>query len=285
MPLTAIGHARCRACRSGSGERRTRAGAGRTRCSGIDQASSTCEAKRRNVDEVEGTVAHDLVRDRDVPAPGIASLGLHDEIVPQAGSRGDGATRSARACSRAPRARARCRRQECPRGTPSCASKSSSSAWIAVVVRIRDAGRQRNERVGDRGGEVISTFERRRQFSRIRIVTAHEMRESRCVAADRALRLRGAGVQRPPRVLERALPVARDEPRLHRPDRPSPASGGRIRPALSIALGGPQEPRSPSSSRPAMSSESPAAQAAFPMRVSWRCRSSASSGSRAAPSS
>ena len=41
----------------------------------------------------------------------------------------------------------------------------------------------------------------------------------------------------------------------------------------------------PSSPRPAMSSDNPAAQAAFPMRVSCRCRSSSSSGSRAAPSS
>ena len=37
--------------------------------------------------------------------------------------------------------------------------------------------------------------------------------------------------------------------------------------------------------RPSMSKQRPAAHAAFPIRVSWRCRSSGSAGRRAVPSS
>ena len=49
-------------------------------------------------------------------------------------------------------------------------------------------------------------------------------------------------LDRPARVVGRALPVAREDPRLDRPDRPSPAPGRRVLQALAITLRGAGEP-------------------------------------------
>ncbi len=104
------------------------------------------------------------------------------------------------------------------------------------------AGRERDERVGDELWEVVPLTERDGELPGFRILAANEVGKSRRVPPDRALRLRRAGLQSPARVLEGALSVTGDEPRLHRPDRPTPTASGRVRPALAVALRCSQEP-------------------------------------------
>ncbi len=121
-------------------------------------------------------------------------------------------------------------------------AKSSSSPRICSLECAGVVRRQRGERACDRGREVVTVSEPDNQCGGLLVLGEHEMRESRRIAPDRALRLRGSCVQRPPRVRERALSVARDEPRLDRPDGPPPAVGRCVSPALSIALGCTHEP-------------------------------------------
>ena len=80
---------------------------------------------------------------------------------------------------------------------------------FSVATRI--TSRQRDERLGNGGWKLVATLESVRQLGRFPVLAAHEACESRCVAADRALRLRGTRLQRPVGVCQRTLPVARDE--------------------------------------------------------------------------
>ena len=111
------------------------------------------------------------------------------------------------------------------------------SLECAGVVR-----RQRGERACDRGREVVTVSEPDNQCGGLLVLGEHEMRESRRIAPDRALRLRGSCVQRPPRVREGTLSVPCDEPRLDCPNGSPPAVGRCVSPALSIALGCTHEP-------------------------------------------
>ena len=103
-------------------------------------------------------------------------------------------------------------------------------------------GGDEGERVRDLVRELLVRPRVVRVDARVVPVAEHEVRERRCVAADRRLRLRGADLERPARLVRGAVPVAREHAGLERPDRPPPAAGRRVLPALAIALRGAREP-------------------------------------------
>ena len=190
------------------------------------------------------------------------------------------------ALGRAPAARARCRPPGVSSRNSSRASKSATSARIATLVRRGVARRESRERVGTAGGiDSAPGASTAGERSGLVVVTEHELARAPRIPADRALRLGGAGLERPlasSRAPSRSPAISRDfiAP-IGLPQLPAGASGQLSRYVSAARI----EPLVASSRRPSISSARPAAHAALPIRVSWRCRSSPSSGSRAAPSS
>jgi hypothetical protein len=75
------------------------------------------------------------------------------------------------------------------------------------------------------------------------VVVSQDVRGEGCsVAADGRPRISGTLVQDPLGVAARTLPVARENSRLEHTDQASPASRGRVRVALAVTLGGPDQP-------------------------------------------
>ena len=102
---------------------------------------------------------------------------------------------------------------------------------------------EEGERIADVSREVVACADRVGVDAGVFVVSQGQARECGGIAANRRIRLGGAGVERPARIAPSAVPVAGDETRLDRSDRASPASGRRFLEALSVALGGPREAR------------------------------------------
>src|SRR5207244_5350408 len=110
---------------------------------------------------------------------------------------------------------------------------------VADDVLSRDEGK----RVADVAGEVVADADLVGMAASFGVAAEHEQRQGGGVAADRRVGLRGACLQRPAGGLLRARPVAREDERLDRADRPAPAAGRRIGEALAVTGGGAAEPR------------------------------------------
>jgi acetyl-CoA acyltransferase len=110
------------------------------------------------------------------------------------------------------------------------------------VANPVSAGREVGERVAYGLWEVLARADGVGVEAGGLVVSEDEAGERSRVAADRGVRLGRARVEGEARFVAGGFPVARQQSRLHRADRPSPAGGWRVREALAIALGRPREP-------------------------------------------
>ena len=186
---------------------------------------------------------------------------------------------------RAPGARARCPRPGCPRGTRRGPRSPRRAPRSPPRRRSRPRAASAESDSPTLGGITASPS---------RVVAS-----AAASSSSPSTSLASAAAYRPIGLSERAAPASSAQPASSRAPSRSPA----IRRDFIAPMGRPQLPGGASgqllryvsaartshsfasSRRPTMSSERPAAHAAFPIRVSWRWRSSASSGRRAAPSS
>ena len=80
------------------------------------------------------------------------------------------------------------------------------------LVPLRVGRRDRHERLRDRCREVVPPPEAPRQLACTRVVPEHERRKSGRIAPDRALRLRRAGIERPPGLFPGTLRLPGEKP-------------------------------------------------------------------------
>ena len=104
------------------------------------------------------------------------------------------------------------------------------------------AGRDHGESVAHVVREALGGSQPVGQDACLLVSPEDEQRERRRVPPDRGLRPRGALRERPLGLARGTLGVSREDPRLHRTDRPAPAPRRRVLPALAVATRRPGEP-------------------------------------------
>ena len=158
--------------------------------------------------------------------------------------------------------------------------RCSRSPVISTPPMRAVLGGDHRERVADLGGSRRGCESCPPATRASGVAAEHEQRERRRVAADRRLGLGGAARRAPTALPPPRRPVAGEQARLDRADRPPPAARRRVRPALAVALGRAREPFGASPSVRASAASGRRPRRRCPCRVSCRCRASGSSASR-----
>ena len=109
-------------------------------------------------------------------------------------------------------------------------------------VAERILGCDHRERIPDVGREVLTRAQAVREYPSLGPALEGEQRQAGGVAPDRGGGFGGALLQRPGGLALGTLPIAREEARLQRPDRPPPAARRCVGPALAVTRRGPVEP-------------------------------------------
>ena len=181
----------------------------------------------------------------------------------------------ARGERRAPGARAPCPRRGCPRGTPRASRTTRARSRPRRRSRRRPAAAMNASASPTSCGKSVARADGVGVDDGVVVAAEDEQRERGRVAPDRRLGLGGSELERPARGLLGSRPVAGEDERLHRADRPAPAPRReRRRCSRGSARRRGATTRTPRRGRPAISSASPAPPAAFPIRVSCRWRAS-----------